>query len=380
MPQTQLTRVQFQELIESTVTKAMEAAGMTRVDRRHGVFPQGLNPANNPSKNIADMSKTERTVEFFRAIARPDMSAYDVRALAEGTDSTGGFLVPEDFRAKVIIALEKVNAMRSLCFIIPMKGDTMTVPAVASKPTATWTGERVAHTESGPTFGQVQLIANKLSIFSKTSEELLTDAAVEVEALLVKLFAEAFRNSENAAFTTGTGIGQPVGILPHLDGSSYEKTPSGGAGTIKPEDIVDLFYALPVQYREQAVWVLHNLVIAKIRKMRTDSGASAGTGGFIWTDGFGTTPATLMGKPVFENNDLPTTRGAANRSAILFGDFSYYYIGDRKQMAVKASTEAASGSDSAFLQDELWLKASERIDGQVALDEAFIIMDEVPTT
>lgn len=378
MPQI-LTKEQFSELLTSLVDKIVDKAGMDRTDRRRGIFPEGLNPANNPAKALADLSKTERTVMFFREIVSPGKTDYSIRALSEGTDSAGGFLVPEDFRAQVIVALEKMNAMRSLCFVIPMKRDTMTVPTVTSKPTATWTGERVKHTESDTAFGNIMLVANKLSLFSRISEELLEDAAIEVEALLVRLFGESIRNAENAAFTMGTGINRPVGLVTHLDGSAFEIAPAGGAGTLGVTDPIRQFYALPSQYRQNAVWVMHNLVISKLRQLRDDSGAGAGTGRFMWTDGFGSTPPMLMGKPVYENNDLPTTRGAGNRSVVIFGDLKNYYIGDRRSMSVRASQDASDGTNSAFLQDETWLKVTERVDGQVALDEAFTIMDEVTT-
>lgn len=376
MPQT-MTKEQFGELLTQLVDKVAERAGLSKIDRKHGMFPKDLDGRNNPEKAIEDMDKHERVVAFFRTLINPGRFSYDIRALAEGTDSAGGFLVPEDFRAQIIVALEKTNAMRNLCFVIPMTRDTMTVPTVTSKPTATWTGERVKHTESDTLFGNIMLIAHKLSLFSKITEELLEDAAIEVESLLVRLFAESIRNAENAAFTIGSGIGRPVGIITHLDGGAQELAPAGGAGTLGVTDPVRQFYALPSQYRANAVWVMHNLAISKLRQLRDDSGAGAGTGRFMWTDGFGSTPPMLMGKPVFENNDIPTTRGAGNRSVILFGDFKNYYIGDRRTMSVKASTEASNGSDSAFLQDETWLKVTERVDGQVALDEAFTMMDEV---
>lgn len=378
MPETKLTTEQFGELLANAVGKAMEKAGMNRADARAGMFPRGLNANNEVDPKIKEMKAPDRIKAFFRALINPDLEQYSVRALSEGTDSLGGFLVPDDFRTQVIIALEKLNAVRTLCSVFGMTRDTMTVPTVTSKVTATWTGEAVAHTETTPALGNILLVAHKLSLFSKMSEELLEDAAIAVQELLVRLFAEAVRNEENAVFTIGSGINRPVGIITHLNGTAYEIAPTGGAGTTTVEDVIQTFYSLPSQYRSEAVWMAHNLLIAKIRKLRDASGG-AGTGSFMWTDGFGSTPPMLMGRPVVENNDIPTTRGAANRSVLLFGDWKRgYYIGDRRQLGVKVSTEASDAAgNNAFLQDQVWVKATERVDGQVALEESMVMMDEM---
>lgn len=376
--ETKMSQKDFGEFLAAVVGQVMEKSGMTTVDRKHVMFPNGFQPGNNVEKKIEELTPSERTVEFFRALIRPSAAKYDVRALSEGTDSAGGFLVPEDFRAQVIMGVERINAVRNLCFVIPMSRDTLTVPTLTSKVTATWTGEAVAHTESTPGFGQILLVAHKLSLFSKLSEELMDDAAVAVQSLLVRLFSEAIRDNENAVFTVGSGVNRPVGMVTQLDGGAQEHTPVGGVGTSVPEDLLHLYYALPTQYRSNATWLMHNTTIEKVRKFRDESGGEVGTGRFMWSDGFGTTPPTLLGRPVQENNDIPTTRGAANRSVVVFGDFKNgYYIGDRKQMSVKVSTEASDGAgSSAFLQDQVWLKIAERIDGQVALEEAIVMMDE----
>ena len=91
-------------------------------------------------------------------------------------------------------------------------------------------------------------------------------------------------------------------------------------------------------------------------------------------DGLNDAPATILGRPVLEQNDIPTNLGAGtDESEVFLGDLSYYLIGDRQSMETETSTEAGD----AFVNHQLWMKVVERLDGQLSQTEAFHLLTGV---
>lgn len=78
-----------------------------------------------------------------------------LNALQEGTDSEGGYLVPDEFERTLVEALEEENVFRTLAHVIKTSSGDRKIPVVASKGTASWVDEEGAYTESDDTFSQV---------------------------------------------------------------------------------------------------------------------------------------------------------------------------------------------------------------------------------
>lgn len=303
----------------------------------------------------------EKAAAWLRALGTGDLAT--VKQLSEGVGADGGFIVPTEFRAIVVEKLIKESVMRPFATAIPMGSDTLEVPAEGAAVTAVWTAENVALTESNPTFGQIVLTANKLTGLAKMSRELLADTPINLVNYVAGRFARAFQIEEDKAFMTGSGAGQPTGLRTY----GITNVPQAGASLVA-DDITGLFYALPSQYRRNAVWIMHNDVIKLVRQLKDLDGR------YLWTDGFGVTPNTLMGRPVLEHADIPTNLGAGtDESEIFFGDMSYYLIGERQNMEVESTT---TGGD-AFVNHQLWLKVIERLDGKLSQTEAFVMLSAV---
>src|SRR5207253_2968002 len=98
---------------------------------------------------------------------------------------------------------------------------------------------------------------------------------------------------------------------------------SGAAGAFaasNPSDaLVDLAYAPRQGYRANGHWVMNRKTEATLRKFKD------GQGNYIWQPGVAAgQPATLLGYPVSEAEDMPDV--AANSYSIAFGDFSRGYL------------------------------------------------------
>lgn len=107
-------------------------------------------------------------------------------ALQIGTDSEGGYLVPDEFEHTLVEALEEENIFRQMAKIIQTASGDRKIPVVASKGSAFWIDEEGAYTESDDSFGQVSIGAYKLGTMIKVSEELLNDSVFDLESYITR--------------------------------------------------------------------------------------------------------------------------------------------------------------------------------------------------
>jgi hypothetical protein len=161
---------------------------------------------------------------------------------------------------------------------------------------------------------------------------MLDDALFDVEAWLANEIATEFARAEGMAFVKGTGTNQPLGFLSSPTATTADAVRpigtlqtigTGVAGafpTTNPQDrLVDLVQSLRQPYRQGAVFVMNSATAAIVRKMKTADGA------FVWQPNMvAGQPATLLGYPVIEAEDMPDV--AANSLSIAFGNFKAGYI------------------------------------------------------
>lgn len=356
--QKMLTMDELKTLITDTVEKSVRDLGIDKVDAKHGIFPSAGDPNGDDLQNL---TKEQKVNKFLKAVFMGEGTT--AKALSEGTAADGGYLVPTEFRAEVITKLKKTAVIRPRATVIPMGSDSMDIPVEANGVTLTWTAENTDATESNPTFGNVSLAVNTLNGLSKTSRQLLSDSKIDLMDFVSTLYAQAFAAEEDEVFMAGDGTGKPKGIRTYALGSNAQ----AGANLVG-DDIVKLFYKLASQYRQGAVWLMPNSIVLLARLLKDDQGR------YLWTDGFNDAPPTLMGKPVLEQNDIPTNLGAGtNESEIFFGDLSRYIIGDREQMGIETTTVGAG----TFEKHQAAIKCWERIDGKLGLTEAVVKMTAV---
>jgi HK97 family phage major capsid protein len=139
-----------------------------------------------PSSTVNDTKKGKASDEYKNAFWKSmrNKNSYDIQnALQIGTDSEGGFLVPDEFEAILIQALEEENMFRSLAKVFTTSNGDKKIPVVASKGTASWVDEEGVIPESDDSFNQVSLGAHKLATIIKISEELLNDSVFNLESL-----------------------------------------------------------------------------------------------------------------------------------------------------------------------------------------------------
>ena len=285
-----------------------------------------------------------------------------LNALQEGTDSEGGYLVPDEFERTLVDALEEENVFRTLAHVIKTSSGDRKIPVVASKGTASWVDEEGAYTESDDAFSQVSIGAYKLGTMIKVSEELLADSVFDLEAYISKEFARRIGAREEESFFNGDGKGKPLGILAAAGGAEVGVT-AASATAITADEVIDLFYSLKAPYRKNAVWLLNDATVKQIRKLKDT------TGQYLWQPSLvAGTPDTILGRPVKTSAFMPTA--AAGAKTIAFGDFKYYWIADRQGRTFKKLSElyAANG--------QVGFMGTQRVDGKLILPEAIKVLQQ----
>lgn len=294
--------------------------------------------------------------QSFWNMMRGNVSANVMNALKEGSDSDGGYLVPDEFENQLIQKLHQENVLRSISHVIQTSSGDHKIPVVASEGTASWLDEEAAYTESNSSFGQVTLGAHKLGTLIKVSDELLNDSAFDLTNYISTEFARRLGDSEEEAFLTGNGTGRPTGILNDSNGAKDGVT-AAAADAITFDELIDLFYSLKEPYRKNAVFLMNDSTVKAVRKLKDQNGQ------YIWQPSVQLgTPDMILNRPVFTSQYMPTP-SAGNKIA-LFGDFSYYWIADRQGRTFKRLNELyAVNGQVGFL-------GSQRVDAKTILPEA----------
>ena len=283
-------------------------------------------------------------------------------ALETGEASEGGYLVPDTFENQLVQALTENGVIRAHARVITTSGGLHKIPVVASHGSASWIDEEGDYIESDESFGQVQLDAHKVGTVIKVSEELLQDSAFDLESYISAEFSRRIGDKEEDAFLNGDGSAKPTGILNATNGGTVGVT-AAAAAAITADELVDLYYSLKAPYRKNAVWILNDTTIKLIRKLKT------GDGQYLWQPGIKDGEVnTILGRPYFTSPFMPVA--AAGAKTIIFGDLSYYWIGDRQGITFRRLNELYAG------KGQVGFMASKRLDGKTVLSEAIQILQQ----
>lgn len=325
--------------------------------------PITVKPDNKKKDEKTGRASDSYNRAFWDQVRAKDGIPYEVRnALSEGVDTEGGYLVPDEFEKTLVQALEADNIVRANAHVFTTANGVHKIPIVATKGVANWIDEGASYGESDDVFGQEQIDAHKIGTIVKVSEELLNDSAFDLEAYFRSEFARRIGNKEEEAFLVGDGSKKPTGILNATGGAEVGVT-AAGATAITADEIIDLYYSLKSPYRKNAIWVLNDSTVRAIRKLKDNNGQ------YLWQ------PAlrdgefdTLMGKKIVTSAYAPEMEAGAK--TVLFGDLSYYWIGDRQGITFKRLNERyADLGQVGFL-------ASKRVDGKLILPEAIKVLQQ----
>jgi HK97 family phage major capsid protein len=299
-------------------------------------------------------------------------------ALAEGSGTTGGYVVPPEFYQGLMQVVAEQTFFRKRAFVQPMAGATLmfpylditTVQASGVSPffggvQMYWTEEAQTRTETEPQFKMMELKAHELSGYAVSSNVLLQDAGFGLEKFLMTLFGQAVGWFEEYAFLQGNGVGKPLGIL---NAPATISVTRNTGGTVKFVDVAAMLSRLLPSSQRRAIWVVHPYVIAQLVQLADSSGR------IIWVPNNGglqeAVPGTLFGLPVVTSEKVSTL---GTRGDVLLIDPQLYVIGDRMQIEIAASEHVN------FLKNQMTWRVVERVDGQPWLEKPITLQDASST-
>ena len=301
-----------------------------------------------------DPTEEERKIEAEYAVAFKDMlhTGMPQKALRRGSAGSGAFLVPDTFDKRIVKALTDKSLLRKLGTVLETNA-TMKIPTVVAEGQATWVPENEPVQFSDTVYGEIVLGAYKLAHKVIVSDEMLEDAEFDVEDYIRQLFVESISDAEETAFFTGDGKGKPLGILHQASVGAVTSEPDA----IDFDDVINLIHSVKEPYRKNAVLILSHDALSKLRLQRFYHGRRAFDDSLKDDEN-----DTLLGYKYYVSDHLDRVEGGGK--PVLFGDFSYFWIGERGKRSVKRLVERyADHGQVAYI-------TSERVDAKLVLPEA----------
>jgi HK97 family phage major capsid protein len=246
-------------------------------------------------------------------------------AIAVGTNTQGGYLVPTHLDPTIILTNSGTsNVIRGISRVVTLTEGNDWNGVSSAGVTASWDAELAEVSDDSPSFTQPTIPLYKGQSLVQATVEAFQDAAGNLASDVLMMFADARDRLEGAAHATGSGSGQPTGIVTALDANTNVEITSTTAATIGEVDIHSVYRQVPIRWRGNSTWLTNPVYGLAVKRLGT-AVSSSYTGDLTtgvserWVD-----------RPVVLSDDMPTTQTTtALDNEIVFGDFSNFVIVDK---------------------------------------------------
>src|SRR5690349_11209089 len=332
----------------------------------------GVIAAQRPALDGVKSAEASSFVDQY--LRRGIESSLEMKALGTSSDAIGGYAVPEEIDRVIDRTLTSISPIRAIANVVKVGSAGYRKLVTTGGTPSGWVGFEAARPETNtPSFTEIVPANGELYANPAASQQMLDDAMFDVESWLEHEIATESARAEGMAFVKGTGVNQPLGFLSSpnattADGvrpmGTLQTIGTGAAGAFpgtNPQDkLVDLVQSLRSPYRQGAAFVMNSSTLAAIRKFKTADGA------FLFQPSLAAgTPATLLGYPLIEAEDMPDI--AAGSLSIAFGNFrAGYVIAERNATTILR--------DPYTHKPYVHFYATKRIGGQVVNSEAIKLL------
>jgi HK97 family phage major capsid protein len=281
------------------------------------------------------------------------------KAQGEGVDSAGGFLVPEELMASIIVLREQFGVFRQECQVVPMGSDTLNWPRRTGGLTAFFTGENQSATESTAAWDGVNLTAKKAAVLTRMSTEIEQDAVVAIADWLVGEMAYAFASKEDDCGFNGDGTSAYGGmrgftqlLIDSSHGGGVYQASSATWNALVVKDLTSLIGLLPQYAIAGAKWYMSQQAFYTM--VATILAGAGGNRLDVLAMGL---EKRLLGFNVSVAQKLPIATPGSGKIMIAFGDLSKAaMMGERRGVTIKRSDHRY------FENDQIGLLGTERFD------------------
>jgi HK97 family phage major capsid protein len=290
-----------------------------------------------------------------------DGVAAEMKSLSLSPDTLGGYLAPTEYVREIIKGVVEVTPFRAVARTRQTTQKAIQLPKRTGTFSAQWVQEQGTRSETtGLTYGMDEIPTHEMYALVDITNQMLEDAAFNMEAEVRAEATEQFAKAEGAAFLSGSGVGRPFGFL---NNASIATVNSGAAAALTADGLLSVYYSIKTDYARAALWMMNRSTIGQIRRLKD------GDGEYLWAPGLaGGVPNTINGAPYVEAADMPDV--GASAKPVAFGDFRRgYVIVDRIAMEMLRDpyTQATSGAVRMIFR--------RRVGGQVVLPEAIVLQN-----
>lgn len=228
--------------------------------------------ADTSSKNDDTL---ERAFSSYLRTGKENADIVELRAQSVGTDSAGGFLVPEGFRQKLVDRLKAFGGLANEVETVTTEsGNRLPWPTLDD--TAN-TGEIAAEGAGGAggadlVFGEKELNAFKYvapgagALPLRVSVEFLQDSAFDAEALVSSKLGQRIARQQANHWASGVGTTEPEGIATGATQTQAFTVPTAAATTT--DELIDAMLTVDPDYREGGIWVISDHAWGVLRKLK----------------------------------------------------------------------------------------------------------------
>ena len=253
-------------------------------------------------------------------LRRPKLSRKEMRTMSKANDAGvvawteffAGFYEELKSFGPVLDLISYHNSDNGNNLPIPVLDDTANAAVIlAEEATAAAADVSVANV----VLGAYKYSSNEVIM----SLELLQDSSVDIESYVAKALAARFARAWAAHVTTGTGSGQPYGLVTRSTASGVVAGGTGAAPTLTGDNFIDLAESLDDAYKSgnKVGYMMSPATMTKVRKLKDNNGQ------YLWNVSLQQgLPATFYGYPVYRNQAMAST--GVNAKLAVFGDFSKY--------------------------------------------------------
>lgn len=269
---------------------------------------------------------------YLRAMVIGPTNDLERRALSEGSDSAGGYTVPDILSSRLIDRMRAASVVMQLgAQTVPLTTQKSYIARVNQDPKPAWREEGAPVAVSDASFDRVEFVAKSLAVIIKVSRELMEDS-VNLDLALPQLIATCMAAELDRVALFGSGVNpEPKGVF-----NFTGLTPTGGVS------VAPLSNYVPLVRAKTALRTVNSDVTGYVLSPR-DEGKLAEL-----VDGQGqplAIPPAIARLPMLITNKVPTDLGAnKNESVILAGDWSRLMVGIRTTIQVELLKEVFAGT------------------------------------
>ena len=297
---------------------------------------------------------------------RQAFSAVQEFRAASLLETAGGYLLPTHLDPALTLTNDgSINPLRQISRVVTITSDVWNGVTSAGV-TASWDAEAVEVSDDTPSLGSPSVPVYKGAAFVPFSYEIGQDA-VNFAAEMSKLLADSADQLQATAYATGSGGGQPNGVITALVASSPTViVPSAGSNAFASADVYALQEALPPRWQPNARWIANNAIINDAAQFETGNGAR------LFPE-LGAASPTLLRRPVHEVSSMDGTYGSGENYVLVYGDFSQFLIVDRIATSIELVPHLFGANRRPTGQRGFFMTF--RTGSDVLVDGAFRILD-----